>query len=203
MIRFLFLMGAVLPLVGCLSLTSSQKPPVTYALHAGQDEPSNTSRFGVMLVVKPGLPAGFETEQIGLYLDAGRRFDHYSGARWLAPLDDVLQDAIVQAGRQALPRMIIDTPDINIPADYRLAIKVNEFAPFYKVGTDQVPMLQTSLTFTLVNAVQENVLTDFTIRRKQQAASNNISSVTVGLEELLQSTLSEAYGHIGLRLAKK
>lgn len=200
--NILFFIIATIILSGCGGLTSKATPPVTYSLRA-HEENSTAAASGIMLVPTPQMPAGFETEQIALFMDGGRRLDYYAGAKWPAALDDVIQDVIVQTGRHQLPDMIINTPDMNIPSDYKLGVKINDFAPVYQSGADGIPLLKISMTFTLLQLPEENVLAGFTLDNEQRASSNNISSVTTGLEDLLQTTLLQAYQLIDKKLSVK
>jgi ABC-type uncharacterized transport system auxiliary subunit len=195
-------LAALISLGGCMSILHSSAPPATtYALHAGPGHAQSQAR-GVMAVEEPALPAGFETDQIALFLDGGRRLDYYAGARWAAPLDHVLHDVVVASGRGALPKMIVDTPDLNIPTDYRLSVRIDKFAPVYAGAADAPPVLKVAATFTLVRIPQQTVIADFTVERAQPAASNNLGAIAAGMEGLLHGALDEAFGRIAAALPK-
>ncbi len=188
---------AVAALVACSPLKSTAPVPLTYALHPDLSTAQTQSLpEGVMFVSRPGLPAGFDTDRIALYMDGGRRIDYYAGARWAEPLDAVLQDVLVRAGRHELPNMIIDSPDLNIPAQYKLAVKVNDFAPLYGQGAAGLPLLRLSMTFTLVQMPRENVISDFTLQSEMRAGDNTVSAITAGLEAMLKGILPRAYANI-------
>lgn len=199
MIRNAALFLALSSLSGCLALASSEVPPNTYAIHyraAPENAVSPSPLRGVLKVQEPDLPAGFETDRIALYLEGGRQLDYYAGAKWPEPLDQVLQDVIVQAGYHALPQMTVDTQDLGVPADYKLAVKVIEFGPVYANGPEGIPHLKASMIFTLIRLPEEDVIADFTLENGQMAESNDLTSITGGLEILLRQMLVEAYGTI-------
>ena len=199
MIRNVALFVALTGLSGCFALTSTEAPPSTYTMQykaSGSPAPA-TDIQGVLTVPEPDMPAGLETERIALNLSGGRQLDYYAGARWPEPLDHIMQDIIIQGGRNNLPQMVIDTPDIDLPANYKLAVKVNEFAPVYAGGPDGLPQLKAAFTFTLIQLPEHIVVTDFTLENSQQAKSNDLTAITSGLESLLQAMLTEAYGQIG------
>ena len=188
---------AVVALAACSPLKSTAPVPLTYALHPDLTTPQTQSHSdGVLFVSRPGLPAGFDTDRIALYMDGGRRIDYYAGARWAEALDIVLQDVLVRAGRHELPNMIIDSPDLNIPAQYKLAVKVNDFAPLYEQGASGLPLLRLSMTFTLVQMPRENVISDFTLQSEMRAGDNTVSAVAAGLEAMLKGVLPRAYANI-------
>lgn len=188
----------LLLLTGCQGLTSTQKPVSIYSLrYVGEvAERSASSGSGIMVVSEPTLPSGMETDKIALYLDGGRRLDYYADARWPESLEDVLQDVMVQAGRQSLPHMVVDTPKLNVPANYRLAVKVLDFAPVYQASPDRAPMLKVAMNFTLIQLPSKKILTDFVLEGEQVAAGNDMASVTTGLENLLQGMLTESFEKI-------
>lgn len=194
-----FLMMAVVAaaLSACSPLKSTAPVPLTYALHPDLKTPQTQSLpGGVMFIARPGVPAGFDTDRIALYMDAGRRLDYYAGARWAGSLDSVLQDVLIRAGRHELPNMIVDSSDLNIPAQYKLAVKINDFAPLYRQGADGLPLLRLSLTFTLVQMPHENVIGDFTLESEMPASDNTVGAITAGLETMLKNILPRAYANI-------
>lgn len=193
----LMMVMAFAALAACSPLKSTVPVPLTYALHPDFSTPQTQSLpEGVLFVSRPGLPAGFDTDRIALYMDGGRRIDYYAGARWAEPLDIVLQDVLVRAGRHELPRMVIDSPDLNIPAQYKLAVKMNDFAPLYERGAEGLPLLRLSMTFTLVQMPHENVISDFTLHSEMRAGDNTVGAITAGLEIMLKGVLPRAYANI-------
>ena len=203
MIRNAVLLLAVTGLSGCLAFTSSEMPPSTYTIHyqgvSGGPVPLTGAR-SVLKIDEPDMPVGLETDRIALFLNNGRQLDYYAGAKWPEPLDHVLQDAIVQAGHQVLPQMTIDSEEINLPGDYRLAVKVSAFAPVYAGAATSLPRLKAAMIFTLIRLPEQAVMTSFTLTREADAPSNDLTAITGGLENLLQAMLTEAYGTIGKTL---
>lgn len=189
--------GAALGMAGCSPLKSSVPAPLTYTLSPALSEPQTRDLpTGVLYVMAPSLPSGFDTDRVALFMDGGRRIDYYAGARWAEPLERVLQNAMVRAGRHELPGMIVDTPDLSIPVHYKMAVKVNDFSPVYAGAPDQPPLLKLSMTFTLVSTPHEDVLMDFTLESSARAQDNSVSAVTAGLENLLQTILPRAYSNV-------
>ncbi len=194
---FLVLTLALLSVAACSPLKSSAPAPLTYTLQPDlAAAPIQRQPSGVLYVLRPSLPSGFDTDRIALFMDGGRRIDYYAGARWAEPLDSVLQKVMVRAGRHELPQMIVDTPDLNIPVQYKLAVKVNDFAPVYAGAPDQPPALQLSMTFTLVATPHDEVLADFTLQSTGRAQDNSVSAITAGLEGMLQTILPRAYSNV-------
>ena len=183
---------------GCVSL-GGNKPSATesiYTIHAsatGPSGPSKQAKGPVTIVVpKPELPPGLNTERIVLYLDQGHRLDYYADAKWSAPLDDLLQDFLIEKTRQSLPGKVIGTPDLASSARYKLAVKVTDFGPVYAGAPDKPPRLDVGMTVTVLALPNETAKAQFTIRRSVPASDNNLKDVTSGLENVLQSATDEA-----------
>ena len=187
----------LIPLAACLSLTSKQPPPALYALHPGETAAAiPVAGSPVVEVAEPQLPAGFDTDRIALQMQGGRRLDYYAGAKWPGPLDEALQDFIVESARQAWAGPLVDTPDLSVPAHYRLAVTVNDLQPVYAAGPESAPELRARLTFTLIALPEEKPVTSFTLKAAAPAASNDLSAVTGGLETLLRAILAEGLGRL-------
>jgi len=189
----------LLLLCGCLSLTSSEEPLTIYALHASRNPVAETVIAADPVVISipdPVLPAGLKTDRIALYLDGGRRLDFYSGARWAAPLDEVLQDMIIDSGRGAIPHAIFDGGDVRLPARYRLVVSVVDFYPLYSGDAQGIPLLKVSLSFTVIQASDGTVLARFSQSAEAVARENSLTAITSGLEQLLQSALADSFVNI-------
>ena len=194
--KIILLTVSVLALAGCQGLTSSKKPVSIYNLRYTGAETAAMETAGVpgvMVISEPMLPAGLETDRIALYLDQGRRLDYYADASWAESLEDVLQDVIVQAGRAALPQMVVDSPRLNVPANYRLAVNVLDFTPVYSAAPESAPDLKVAVNFTLVHLPEKLIISDFTLENGRAATANNLPAVAAGLEELMNSILTAGF----------
>ena len=78
-------------------------------------------------------------------------------AKWSAPLDDLLQDYVIQRAKQDLPGKVVGTPDLAPSARYRLALKVTDFGPVYADMADKAPRLDVALTATVIALPGETV----------------------------------------------
>jgi len=206
MIRTLCLGLCLLSLSGCLALTSSAPPVTTYALHASRIAPDADSSYGpggILRIEEPVLPAGLDSDRIALYTADGRRLDYYAAAKWPAALNSVLQDVMIEEGRKALPRMVVDTPDLNVTANYKLAVRVIDFAPVYRDDTTTAPFLKVSANFTLIRLPENEVVLDFTLENGQPASANSLTAVTSGLEAQFQHMMQQAYGSISESMLQK
>ena len=191
----------VLPLLlmtGCASFLggSKQAPPESiYTIHAaetGTNAESVKREQSVVVIPKPELPPGLNTERIALYLDQGQRLDYYADAKWSAPLDALLQDFLVEKARRQLPRKIVGTPDLAASARYKLAVKVTDFGPVYEEGPNRPPRLDVGMTVTVLALPSETVKAQFSVKKSMPSADNKLKEVTNGLENVLQAATDEA-----------
>ena len=192
------LLVPLLAISACISLppllggAKESAPEAIYTLHAG-DTPFGVPAKGgpVVVVPKPELPAGFDTERIALHFDDGRRLDYYADAKWSARLDALLQDFMVQKVKQKMPQKIVGTPDLGSSAKYKLALKFNEFGPVYEGMPDKPPRLDVGVTVTVISMPRETVAAQFTLKKSAPVAANNLTTITGGLEKLLQEVTDE------------
>jgi len=188
-----------LALTGCLSLSSSGAKDASsiYTLHASASAaaqaptPAQARGREVVVVPKPELPAGLGTERIALYLEQGRKLDYYADAKWSAPLDDLLQDYVIQRAKLDLPGKVVGTPDLAPSARYRLALKVTDFGPVYADMADKAPRLDVALTATVIALPGETVKTQFTVKKSSAASANSLTAITNELGTLLASATDE------------
>lgn len=199
--KWIVLTAGLLALTACQGLTSSKKPTALYNLRYTGAEIASMDMAGIMVVGEPMLPSGMETDRIALHLDNGRRLDYYADAAWAESLEDVLQDVVVQAGRSALPNMLVDTPRLNVPANYRLTTKVLDFMPVYRATPAETPALKVAVNFTLVHLPEKRVVTDFMLENGQMAADNSMPAIAGGLEGLMNGVLSAAFEKIAAATA--
>jgi ABC-type uncharacterized transport system auxiliary subunit len=184
-------------------LTSTQKTPTAYyLLHPSYQTESNvparavSADAKVLQVVRPVVPAGFDTDRIALYVNNGRRLDYYADARWPSRLDELLREFTTSSLRGAFPDLIVDTGGLDVSPQYKLAMKIVHFEPIYGASTTGAPLLKAEILFTLIRVRDEHVLTQFTLAQQVQAQGDDLSTITAGLEGLLQQISRDAFTQV-------
>jgi ABC-type uncharacterized transport system auxiliary subunit len=202
--RALAALGVAALVSGCINIpksnTQNDPPADVYTLKAAGS--GSAKGGGVIVVAKPEVPTGFDTERIALYFEQGHRLDYYAGAAWSGRLDDVLQDFIEQSARRAFPGQVIDTAKMTGSARYKLMVKVTEFQPVYPAGPDGVPRLDVAITMTLVALPSGKIAATVSAKRSAQASANRMTVVTKELEGLLQAVTDQALHGIAPHLAE-
>lgn len=182
------LMGAFL-VSACMPFSSAQRPaPLVYTLQGppapGQQVKEDVAH--VIAVTQPGVPAGFDTDKIALYLYNQRRLDYYKNAVWPEPLGKLVQEVILQSMR-TLPHIIAVAGGSGFPATDELWIKVNDLEPVYAAGPAAPPQLKVSLSFRLLSLTSRRVLLEATYSATAPATANTQTAIVTGLEALLHS----------------
>jgi ABC-type uncharacterized transport system auxiliary subunit len=199
--------AAALALAGCISvgggggggglLGGGEKKADTsiYTLPAGASMVADKrpGRGGTVVVVpKPQLPSGLETDRIALLFEKDHRLDYYADAKWSARFDDLLQDFVVSRAQSDLPGKFVGTPELTDAAKYRLALKFTDIQPVYADMPDKAPRLDAAVTVSVLNAPSNTVKTQFTVKKSMPASANNLTTITREMGELLQSVTDEA-----------
>ena len=189
---------AALALTGCIFPPRAGKnktTPSIYTLHpplSGNQQSSMPAKAAmVVLVPKPELPKGFDTERITLLFERSRRLDYYADAKWSARLDDLLQDFIVQMVRHFFSGQVAVTTDASAAVHHKLTVKITDFQPVYQATADSPPRLDVAMTVTLVARPSETVEAQFSLKKSAPASANTMTAVTKELEVLLQSLTEE------------
>lgn len=207
MISRLAALAALVVLAGCMPMHKRQPPDTLYQLRPPSiglmAQPPALPAGTVVELTLPSVPAGMDKDRIALGLDQGRRLDYYTGARWPAPLPDVLQDAISQTLLTSLPGLGVDDEDHVSAPTHRLRVDVLNFAPIYMADARSNPQVQGSFRFVLTRAGDGKALADFTLSAQEQPQANTLSSVTAALETSLHRVMHDALPRLAGALAAK
>ncbi|MBU0801512.1 MAG: PqiC family protein [Alphaproteobacteria bacterium] len=201
--RLLFVAALMFPLSSCITLRSDVPPPSVYRIEAplAQDPIMlDLKRTTVMIVTEPSMPAGFSGKDITLHYDGGRRQDRYAGALWADDLSGLIQQFITNQARYTFPNLVLDNSRAGLNEQYKLYIDVLDFQPVYSGEASGVPILLTRLRFTLTGGEENSLLSDIVLERKMNAADNNLSVITAGLESQLADIVSEALEKIAFNI---
>lgn len=205
MTRSLIALFIVMTLSSCIGLPKAQPPAVVYQIqppaHALMAQPPALPAGTRLEVPLPGVAAGFDKERIALALDGGRRLDYYAGAKWPAPLPEVLQDVTIASLRHSLPGLSVDDDDNITSPTHRLRMDVQTFAPVYAGGATGLPQVRVNIRFALIRLSDGALLTDQTLGTTMAVQMNNMAQVTAALESGLHRVLADALPRLAAPLA--
>jgi cholesterol transport system auxiliary component len=172
---------------------SSQPPPSTYLLSVTPQPVSADAAMPVDLtVLLPRVRTGLNTDRIaGLYPDG--KLDYFAGARWSGPLDEVVQDLVLQAFRGRFRNVGTDTSAFN--AGYWLEIEVMDFQAEYDGSRPGGgPIVHVHLLARVGNAGDRRMLGNFEADTRQPAADNRLSAVVAAYDAAANRALGEIVG---------
>jgi ABC-type uncharacterized transport system auxiliary subunit len=197
---------AAVSVSGCINIpkssTADAPPADVYTLKAAAGGSAKQGgNGGVIVVARPEVPTGFDTDRIALMFEQGHRLDYYAGASWSGRLNDVLRNFVVQSARRDLPGKVVDTTELNASARYKILVKVTDFQPVYAGGPDGVPRLDVAMTMTLIALPSGKVAANVVAKKSAQASANRMTVITKELETLLQAVTSQALRGIAPHLA--
>lgn len=199
-IHHLILLVSALALSACISLPFSggedRPPPAMYTL----DEPAtgtmeiSADAAGriVVIVPRPELPPGFDSERIAIRFEQDGRLDYYADAQWSASPSDLIQDVFIERAQRKLPGTIVGKLDLVPAANYRLAVRVTDFGPVYRSSPDVPPRLDAGVTLTVIELPAESVKAQLSVKKSAPASQNRLGVITTELRTLLNSVLDEA-----------
>jgi len=180
---------------GCAgSLFHSKAAPVsTYLLSATAGVPpagESTARVAADLAVqRPRVRTGLGTDRIAvLYPD--RRLDYIADARWSGPLDQVVQDLVVQAFDFDARLRNVSAEASAFPSGYWLEILVTDFQAEY-ASAGSAPTVHVHLLARLGAARDRRVLGTFDVSSRQTASENRLTAIVDAYERAADAALAE------------
>jgi ABC-type uncharacterized transport system auxiliary subunit len=169
---------------------SSAPPTSTYLLSVTADAPAGAIAVPADLtVLMPRVRTGLDNDRIAaLYPD--RRLDYYAAARWSGPLDEVVQDLVLQAFQGRFRNLGTDSSAFN--GGYWLEIEVVDFQAEYAGSAPYAgPTAHVHLRARVGNGGDRLVLGEFDADARQAAAENRLAAVVSAYEAAVQRALGE------------
>jgi cholesterol transport system auxiliary component len=135
----------------------------------------------------PRVRTGLNNDRIAaLYPD--RKLDYYAAARWSGPLDEVVQDLVLQAFHGRFRNVGTDTSAFD--GGYWLEIDVVDFqAEYTEPGAG--PAAHVHLSARLGNGSDRRVLGELEADARQAAAENRLAAVVAAYQAAVQQALGE------------
>jgi cholesterol transport system auxiliary component len=202
---------AALPLAlsGCTgSLFKSKEPPqsvymLTAALAtapAGAGAPIPVD----LTVLRPQVRPGLDSTLIeALYPD--RRLDHFAGAHWSGPLDEVLQDLAVQAFRADARVQNVHTDASAFGTGYWLEMDVTDFQAEYSgpkaAGDSGPPTVHVHLVARLGTSGERRVVGQLEADVREPAADNRLTAIVQAFNRAASAALAKIVADTNQTLA--
>jgi cholesterol transport system auxiliary component len=177
------------------SLFRSHAPPTTtYLLTArpAGDAAAAAPQVPIDLtVLLPRVRTGLDTDHIAVLYPDGR-LDYFAAARWSGPLDEVMQDLLLQAFRSYahFRNVHTDTSAFN-GAGYWLEVDVVDFQAEYPAGPDAgAPEAHVKLLARVGTARERRILGQFEAEARVRAFDNRLGAVAAACNQAVDQALA-------------
>jgi len=138
-------------------------------------------------VVRPIADPGLDSARIML-VQADHRMNFFSGARWPAPVPELIESLAVQTLRASGDWASVQDSASPFPADYLLQMHVRRFEADYTAG-GSAPLSQVVFDCTVGRRQGREVLASFTVTGSAAASTNHLSQVVAAFEQATGAAL--------------
>ncbi len=192
--KYIMLSVATFLLTGCL--TSNIPPPTLYVLNpqsieVGKKVGKKSTKPVSIIVEKPSVVSGLNTDRIALIKNNGRELDYFAKARWNGQLDKIIQDFIIESFESNYDIIEADTSSRHQKADYMVVTKIRDFQAEYGESTNTPPSIKVSIIFSILKLPNKDPLNRIIKTKEKQLEVNSMQEIIFGFEELLQQSSSE------------
>jgi ABC-type uncharacterized transport system auxiliary subunit len=195
---------------GCAgSLFKTQvAPPTVYLLSAGTDgsAPATAGAAQLMVdlaVLKPRVRPGLDNDRIAaLYPD--RHLDYFADARWSAPLDEVIQDLVVQLFHSRAGLRNVSGDQSAFASAYWLEIVVADFQAEYSAAGPAgaaPPSVRVHLLARIGSSGERRIIARFEADARQPAAANRLSAIVDAYDRAANQALLQIAADCAAALA--
>ncbi len=191
------------------SLFQSRQPPTSvYLLSADLRSPADPASAGTgtpavpadLTVRRPRMRTGLDTDRIAaLYPD--HRLDYFADARWSGPLDEVVQDLVLQAFHTGADLRNVSADEPALGGGYWLEIEVANFEANYTSGA-AAPSIRVHLLARLGRAADPQLVASFAADVTRKAAGNRLSAIVDAYQDAADAALADIVANTLRRVAQ-
>ena len=167
-------------------------PPALYLLSASAVTPAAAAapRIPVDLaVIRPRVRAGLDTDRIAaLYPD--RRLEYFADARWSGPLDEVIQQLVVQQFHATASLRNVSVEASVFAGNYWLEIEVADFQAEYSAAAAP-PVVHVHFLARVGTSADRHMLAVFDANAQVAATDNRMSAIVDGYNRAADQALAE------------
>jgi ABC-type uncharacterized transport system auxiliary subunit len=182
-----------LALTGCGGSFFQTKatPPALYLLSATATTAAAAApRIPANLaVLRPRVRAGLDTDRIAaLYPD--RRLEYFADARWSGPLDEVIQQLVVQQFHATANLRNVSVEASVFAGNYWLEIEVADFQAEYSAAAAP-PVVHVHFLARVGTSADRHMLAVFDANAQVAATDNRMSAIVDGYNRAADQALAE------------
>ncbi len=190
--------ASALFLNGCISLKDNTPPPTLFLLNAQNQTSQTKPSFPYAIIIdKPKIKSGLNTDRIALTRDYGRVLDYFAEARWNGRLENILQDYMIETLENSFKNISVSDTAIDQEADFKIISHIHDFQAEYADGNlHEVPVLSLSFSAIILRLKDNKIIADIKVRETMTAPSNTLTDITYGLEVLTQQGFEKLSGEL-------
>jgi cholesterol transport system auxiliary component len=166
-------------------------PPTLYMLSAGANVAGAqaTDIAGDLAILRPRVRAGLGTDRIAaLYPD--HRLDYFADARWSGPLDEVVQDLVVQVFHSRAGMRNVSGDVSAFSSAYWLEIEVTDFQAEYASGGG-APSARVHLIARIGSSSERRIIARFEADALVPASDNRMRAIVEAYNKAADEALSQ------------
>lgn len=191
-LRLFTLSAAALVLSACVSLLPEAEPSQLYRLEA-QIDPRETparsaSTFGLILP-----STGFTRAASGdrILTITGHEVAYIAEARWVAPAEDLVQEAVERAfDANPGPARLVTRGELR-SAERVLRLDMRRFEVVYDQGQRSAPVVVVRLRATLVSRADRTLVDEQVFEAQIRAGDNRVSAIVSAFDAATSQVLTE------------
>jgi cholesterol transport system auxiliary component len=187
-------------------LESDNPAPETYRLAApaaaGNSAPAGpvTNSANVAIVVgRLRAPASLDTDRIAI-VEAGRRFDYYSGVRWSEPAPQMLQQNLVTALTDSGRFAGVYASPSRVPAELLLDVELRRFEA--DTAAAGPPVAHVQVQASLVDSRRAGRVASFVSDAAVAAAANRRADIIDAFDRASAQVIAEVVTRVGAASAE-
>lgn len=187
-------MAAALLLAGCGGLRSDAEADRIYVLHAapaGEAGASSVALPGLLVVPRPNVQPGLETDRIAL-TRPGNELDYFALSRWSGALPQVLGALAVQSMQGAFTTVTGVERGAG-PAKFELLLTARHFEAVY--GNDGAPEVRVAFECMLVSTAPRQVVGRCDAEAREPAGENRMAAIVAAFERAAHAALAQVRTH--------
>jgi len=167
-------------------------PPALYLLSASATTPAAAAAPRIaadLAVIRPRVRAGLDTDRIAaLYPD--RRLEYFADARWSGPLDEVIQQLVVQQFHATANLRNVSVEASVFASNYWLEIEVADFQAEYSAAAAP-PVVHVHFLARIGTSADRHMLAVFDANAQVAATDNRMSAIVDGYNRAADQALAE------------
>jgi ABC-type uncharacterized transport system auxiliary subunit len=188
----LFLLTCALAGCGGSLFQTKAAPPALYLLSASAATPAAAAAPRIaadLAVIRPRVRAGLDTDRIAaLYPD--RRLEYFADARWSGPLDEVIQQLVVQQFHATANLRNVSVEASVFASNYWLEIEVADFQAEYSAAAAP-PVVHVHFLARIGTSADRHMLAVFDANAQVAATDNRMSAIVDGYNRAADQALAE------------